>query len=246
MSSLRKLRTELKKHANPTKAKILQRFFKTGKGEYAEGDLFLGITVPESRAIAKKFSSLSRTDIESLLRSKIHEERLVAILILVHIFKTQKEKQEEIVNFYLKNTKNINNWDLVDLSADKILSPYLEHRERDILYTLAQSQNIWERRIAIISTFHFIRQNKFIDTLAISRILLKDNHDLIHKAIGWMLREVGKRNQNTLENFLKQHYQSIPRTTLRYAIEHFPEQERQSYLKGNPPPFYPEPILISF
>ncbi len=229
---MKELTKKLKEKENPEKAKIYQRFFKTGEGEYAEGDIFLGLTVPETRAITKKFSHLPLEEIEQHLNSKYHEERLAALLILVDNYK--KTKSEGIVKFYLKNTKLINNWDLVDLTADKILGHYLQKNseEKKLLFQLSNSQNIWERRIAIISTFYFIKNNEFNLTLQLSKKLLKDNHDLIHKAVGWMLREVGKRNQNVLENFLKQNYKNMPRTMLRYAIEKFPEALRQRYLKG--------------
>lgn len=228
---MKSFKEELNSKANPEKAKILQRFFKTGKGQYGEGDIFLGITVPESREIAKKFPSLPLDQIKFHLQSKIHEERLIALLILVENYKKSKEKIK-IVNFYLENTDKINNWDLVDLTADKILGNYLLNKNKNTLYKLAKSDNIWERRIAIISTFHFIKNNQFQDTFQISQILLNDKHDLIHKAVGWMLREIGKRNQEELERFLKENYKSIPRTSLRYAIERFPEDKRQMYLKG--------------
>jgi 3-methyladenine DNA glycosylase AlkD len=223
------LTQDLKVHANPEKAKIYQRFFKTGKGQYGEGDIFLGITVPETRAIAKKHNHLPLNQIEQHLKSKYHEERLAALLILVHNYPTN---QNNIANFYLKNTDKINNWDLVDLSAHKILGKHLQDKDKSIIYKLAKSDNLWERRIAIISTFHFINQGKYQDSLKISKILLKDKHDLIHKAVGWMLREIGKKNQSVLEAFLKQHYKTMPRTMLRYAIEKFSEKTRKAYLNG--------------
>jgi 3-methyladenine DNA glycosylase AlkD len=235
MSNLQSLKSELKSLSNPEKARVLQRFFKTGKGEYAEGDIFLGIPVPESRKIAKKYLALSREEIKALLESKIHEERLIALLILVHQFKKAKKnrlEQRRIFNFYLSNTKHINNWDLVDLSAPNIVGEFAFKDETSILNLLARSQNLWEKRIAIVSTLTFIRKRKFGETLAISEMLLNDQHDLIHKAVGWMLREVGKRNLEILELFLKSHYKQMPRTMLRYAIEKFPEEKRQMYLKG--------------
>lgn len=225
---------EINSKANPEKAKILQGFFKTGKGEYGEGDVFLGIVVPIQRKIAKKYN-LNLQEIQSLLNSKIHEQRLIALLILDTKFKkADEEEKEKIFNFYLQNTKNINNWDLVDLSAPNIVGSYLIERKnkRGILYKLANSEHIWEKRISIISTFAFIRKNEFDDSLKISEILLKDKHDLIHKAVGWMLREIGKRNVSVLENFLKKHYKTMPRTMLRYAIEKLPEKTRKSYLNG--------------
>ncbi|MEK6903098.1 MAG: DNA alkylation repair protein [Nanoarchaeota archaeon] len=225
------LRQELKKSANPQKAQILSGFFKTGRGEYGEGDQFLGITVPDSRKIAKKYSQLSFKNIEELLKSNIHEERLVALLILVHQYQTTKHK--EIVSFYLANTSYVNNWDLVDLTAPKILGSYLLHnpKEKNILVQLAQSQNLWKKRIAIVATYELIRHNQFEETLSIAEYLLKDAHDLIHKAVGWMLREVGKRNQAVEESFLEKHYRTMPRTMLRYAIERFSEEKRKQYLQ---------------
>ena len=233
MKSIDLLRKDLKKKSSRSKAKVLQGFFKTGEGEYGEGDIFLGITVPNSREIAKKYSKIDIYTIQELLNSKVHEERLIALLILANNYKKASEEQKyQILSYYLKNTKQINNWDLVDLTADKILGEYLLNKPKDILYQLANSDNLWERRISIISTFQFIKNNQFEDTLNISKILLKDEHDLIHKAVGWMLREIGKRDIKTEEKFLKQHYKDMPRTMLRYAIEKFPEAKRQSYLKG--------------
>ncbi len=231
------IRNDIKKNSNPQKAKILQRFFKTGKGEYGEGDVFLGITVPESRKIAKKYVSISLDEITLLLQSKIHEERLISLLILVEKFNKADDKKQ-IFDFYLENTKYINNWDLVDLSADKIIGNFLFYFGKDypiykiLLTNLAKSTNLWERRIAIISTFHFIKNNQFEETLKIAELLLKDKHDLIHKAVGWMLREIGKKDQNIIESFLKENYKSMPRTMLRYAIEKLPEDKRKAYLKG--------------
>ncbi len=229
---LEQLKKELQNMANSGQAKILQKFFKTGEGEYGEGDIFLGIKVPIQRQIAKKYD-LNLNDIQDLLKSEIHEYRLVALFILIHKYKKSEVKhKEEIFNFYLNNSKKINNWDLVDLSASKIVGNWLIDKPKDILYKLAESENLWEKRIAIISTFTFIRKEEFEDTLAISELLLKDKHDLIHKAVGWMLREVGKRDEEVLEGFLKKHYSDIPRTTLRYAIERFEEEKRKKYLTG--------------
>ena len=229
--ALTQLKKELKKISSPRQAKILQRFFKTGKGEYGEGDIFLGIKVPEQRKVADKFQELSLKDIEKLLNSKIHEYRMSALFILIKQYeKADEEYKKEIFNFYLKNTKNINNWDLVDLSAPKIVGDYLLNKPRKILYKLARSSNLWERRIVIISTWIFIKNNEFDDTLKIAKILLNDKHDLIHKAVGWMLREVGKRDQKIEEEFLKKYYLKMPRTMLRYAIERFNEKKRKFYL----------------
>jgi len=231
--NLSEIRKKIQKHKNPTQAINLQRFFKTGKGEYGEGDVFYGIKVPVQRTIAKQFKDLSLDAVKSLILSKVHEERLIAAFILVDQFKRGDEKKKKnIFNFYLKNRKGINNWDLVDLSAPKIIGAYLIDKEKDLLYKFARSKDLWEKRIAIISTQTFIRKHFFEDTLKISKILLNDKHDLIHKAVGWMLREVGNRDLQTEEEFLKKHYKLMPRTMLRYAIEKFPELKRKAYLKG--------------
>jgi 3-methyladenine DNA glycosylase AlkD len=231
--SLVSLRKEIKSVSNPDKAKFLQRFFKTGKGEYAEGDVFLGIVVPVQRQIAKKYKPLSFPELKKLITSKYHEERLIALLILVERFKKAKEdEKEKIVKFYLDNRKGINNWDLVDLSAPKILGEYLIDKDRNILFIFAKSNDLWEKRIAVLSTFTFIKNNDFNDALKIFEILLNDKHDLIHKAVGWMLREIGKIDLKTEENFLRKHYKAMPRTMLRYAIEKFPERKRKAYLEG--------------
>lgn len=231
--SLLEIRKEIKKQANPKQAVILQRFFKTGKGEYGEGDIFYGIKVPVQRTIAKRFKDLAFEDLKVLISAKVHEERLVAAFILVDQYKRGDEKKKKIVfDFYLKNRKGINNWDLVDLSAPKIVGAYLIDKEKELLYKFADSKNLWQKRIAIISTQTFIREHFFEDTLNISEILLQDKHDLIHKAVGWMLREVGNRDLETEEEFLKKHYKTMPRTMLRYAIEKFPEQKRIAYLRG--------------
>jgi len=231
--SLKNLREALKQQSDPKQAKILSRFFKTGKGEYGEGDKFLGIKVPVSRQIAKQFKDLSLKEIQELLYSQIHEERLIALFILTEQYrKGDEEKKKIIFNFYIKNTKRVNNWDLVDLSAERTIGAYLLDRDKQILLDLARSKNLWERRIAVMSTFHFIKNGIYDITLEISDILLGDKHDLIHKAVGWMLREIGKRNLNTEESYLKKHYKIMPRTMLRYAIEKFPEKKRLSYLKG--------------
>jgi len=231
---LEQLKKELNELRNPEQAKILQKFFKTGAGEYAEGDIFLGIKVPVQRLIAKKYIGLNYSEIQQLLDNKIHEYRLIALLILIWKYKKSKKnrlEQRKIFELYLKNTKNINNWDLVDLSAPQILGDFLQKEGADLLTNLAQSKNMWERRIAIISTYSFIKKRRFGETLAISEILLEDKHDLIHKAVGWMLREIGKRNKKMLELFLMQRYHKMPRVMLRYAIEKFPEDERKEWLK---------------
>jgi 3-methyladenine DNA glycosylase AlkD len=231
---INQIKSDLKKYSSPEKAKILSRFFKCGKGEYGEGDKFIGVTVPDQRKIAKKYcQDLSLTQTEKLLQSNIHEHRLTALLILIEKF-SNNDKQEKIIKIYLKNTKHINNWDLVDLSAPKILGQYILENPKKIspLYKFAKSKDLWKKRIAIISTYTFIKNKQFDDTLKISKILLHDKHDLIHKAVGWMLREVGKINQEVEEKFLKKYYQKMPRTMLRYSIEKFSENKRQKYLKG--------------
>jgi len=246
MADLAHLGQDLKKIADPKRAKLLQGYFKTGKGEYGEGDVFLGLTVPQAREIAIKYKALLFSEIKKLLESKFHEERLIALLILVHNFNSGEEKiREKIFEFYLKNTKYINNWDLVDLSAPEIVGTHLlglrglvksnpsSFATPYILIELAKSDNIWERRIAVISTFEFIRNNKFEESLGLAEMLLQDEHDLMHKAVGWMLREIGKRDLKTEIKFLDKHFQKMPRTMLRYAIEKFPEKLRQAYLKKN-------------
>lgn len=234
---IQKIKTDLKKASSQQKAKILTRFFKCGKGEYGEGDKFIGITVPDQRKVAKKYyEKISLIQTEKLLQSSIHEHRLTTLLILIEKFSKSKGKSDKkkITQIYLKNTKYINNWDLVDLSAPKILGQYLleNPKEKKALYVFAKSKDLWEKRIAIITTHAFIKNKKFNDTLEISEILLHDDHDLIHKAVGWMLREVGKIDLKTEEKFLKKHYKKMPRTMLRYSIERFPENKRQKYLKG--------------
>ena len=230
---LESLKKELQELVDEKQAEILQRFFKTGKGEYGEGDVFLGIKVPIQRQVAKKYSGLSLPKIQELLKSGVHEHRLTGLIILSNKYKQAgDEDKANIFNFYLKNTKNINNWDLVDVTAPNIVGHFLFDKKKNILYDLARSNNLWERRIAIVSTFNFIRQQEFEDTLALSEILLDDKHDLIHKAVGWMLREVGKKDEAVLEEFLKQHHKVMPRTMLRYAIEKFEEEKRKMYLLG--------------
>jgi 3-methyladenine DNA glycosylase AlkD len=313
MKGLLELREKLKRIANPKKAELLQRYFKTGKGEYGEGDIFLGITVPQSRKIAAKFENLDFSSVERLLHSKIHEERLIALFILINKYNTTNHKKI-VFHFYMKNMSYINNWDLVDLSAPNIVGEHLlnfqyfarqprvsddarqiinlsllntaslskiRHQSKtqpnfnssesglprsvnpapttlrsghfdfslceqrvdprsnergigcgvNILFSLAKSENVWEKRIAVLATFQFIKYNLFDDSLKIAEILLRDKHDLIHKAVGWMLREIGKRDLETETKFLDKHYKKMPRTMLRYAIEKFPEKLRINYLK---------------
>ncbi len=227
------IRQILQSLAIPEIARHSQRFFKTGPGQYGEGDLFLGIRVPKLRELAKEFIDSPLSEARRLLRSAYHEERLFALLLLVQKFSGgNAARQKTIYEMYLKNTRYINNWDLVDLSAYLIVGSYLADKNRRPLYRLAQSASLWERRIAIISTFHFIKHNQFADTLKIAGLLLADQEDLMHKATGWMLREVGKRDLSAEKEFLKAHYRRMPRTMLRYAIEKFPEEERRKYLKG--------------
>ena len=226
-----KIISALKKVANKDKSKILNRFFKTGPGQYGEGDVFWGIVVPEQRAIAKKFKAIPLNELKKLITSPIHEQRLTALLILVEQYKSANQKEQKaIVDFYLRHTKFINNWDLVDLSADKILGAYLFDKDRSLLYGLAKSKSLWERRIALLSTFNFIKQADFSDILKIAKLLLNDKEDLIHKASGWMIREAGKRDFAVAEAFVKEHVKVMPRTMLRYAIERFPEDKRKFYL----------------
>ena len=231
--NLKELKKTIRANADKDHAKTMQWFFKTGKGEYGEGDKFVGIKVPVQRKIAKQFSKLNLEDLQILLDSKIHEERLISLLILVAKYdKADEKERENIYAFYKKNSKKINNWDLVDLSAPKIIGAHLLNRDKKILYKYAYSKNLWQKRISIISTYSFIKNRDFKTTLEISDILLNDDHDLIHKAVGWMLREVGKQDMNTLEKFLKKRYNKMPRTMLRYSIEKFPEKKRKKYLMG--------------
>lgn len=224
---------DLNKFANRKKAKLLSGFFKTGKGEYGEGDIFIGVTVPNQRIVAKKYRELSSSEIQKLLDSQIHEHRLTALLILTYQFpKANEETKKQIVDFYLKNTKHINNWDLIDLSSVEILGEYLLKNPglKKILWKFSKSKSLWERRISIISTFTLIRNRQFETSLKIAETLINDKEDLIHKAVGWMLREIGKRDLETERGFLDKHYRTMPRTMLRYAIEKFPESERRRYM----------------
>ncbi len=229
------IKNELAKYASKEKAEFLPNFFKTGKGQYGEGDVFIGVSVPDTRAVAKEHSNAPLKIIDELLSSKIHEERLLALLILVQRYDQEDENgREGLYKYYLKKTKKVNNWDLVDLSAEKIIGRYLFDHPKLIatLNKLAKSENLWERRISILSTYFFIKNRKFEKTLEIARILLKDKNDLIHKAVGWMLREVGNRDKKTEVEFLRKHYKTMPRIALRYAIEKFPENERKAFLQG--------------
>lgn len=226
------VRRDLRLCATKEKARVYASFFKTGKGEYGEGDKFLGVTVPMQRMVAKKYHALPLSEIARLLESKVHEERLTALIILVSQYKDgDVPLRKKIYDFYRAHTKYVNNWDLVDSSAQYIIGEHIVEGERKILSTFARSTNIWERRIAIIATFAFIRKGDFYDTFMLAELLLSDTHDLIHKAVGWMLREVGKRDPDQLRRFLSEHISSMPRTTLRYAIERFSPAERMGYLR---------------
>lgn len=233
MSHADRISAELRALASPDLAKLQQRFFKTGKGEYGEGDVFLGIKVPPLRALAKQHRDAGFDTMQTLLDSKYHEERMTALLLLMQSCERADEAQRQAAfDLYLANTERINNWDLVDVSAPRIVGRHLENKPRKILHSLARSEMLWEKRIAIIATAWFIRDDDFADTLRIAETLLHEEHDLMHKAVGWMLREVGKRDLKVEETFLLQHYHDMPRTMLRYAIERFPEARRQQYLKG--------------
>ena len=232
VGELLQLKEDMRKLANPEKARVLSGFFKTGKGEYGEGDSFLGIMVPHQRRIAKKYHDLSMSDLRRLISSGIHEERLVCLFILVNRYRNADSGgKKEVVDFYLRNIRYINNWDLVDLSSGPILGDHLMDGDRSMLYEMAKSGDLWKRRIAVMATFVFIKKNDFRDTLRIAEMLLDDRHDLIHKAVGWMLREIGKRDQAKEEEFLKKHYKKMPRTMLRYSIERFDEDKRKGYLR---------------
>jgi 3-methyladenine DNA glycosylase AlkD len=211
-------------------------FFKTGPGQYGEGDRFLGVMVPQTRQVAREFRELPLAEVEELLRSSWHEERLCALLLLVHRFERGDDAaRREVYDLYLANTAHIDSWDLVDLSAPRIVGGWLQGRSRAPLYRLARSKRLWERRIAILATATFIARADFTDALALSELLLGDEHDLMHKAVGWMLREVGKRDVKVLEAFLEKHGGRMPRTALRYAIEKFPEAKRKAFLRGRTP-----------
>ena len=233
MDSAARLSSELRALASPELVVLQQRFFKTGPGQYGEGDVFLGIKVPPVRALAKRHRDVTLDTITTLLHSKYHEERLFALFLIMQFYERATDKERSAAfDLYLGNTPHINNWDLVDVSSPHIVGRHLADRTRKVLHRMARSSSIWERRIAIISTLYFIRDNDFDDTLSIANTLLHDEQDLMHKAVGWMLREVGKRDLEAEETFLLRHYHDMPRTMLRYAIERFPEKRRQQYLKG--------------
>jgi 3-methyladenine DNA glycosylase AlkD len=233
-TKVREVQKTLEDSADPDDAVFLQRYFKTGPGQYGEGDRFLGIRVPKLRKLAKSHRDLSLDECETLLRSPYHEARLLALLIRVR--KCEREAEDTraaVYRLYLGNTFYVNNWDLVDVSAPRIVGRHLEHGDRSVLLKLARSSSLWERRIAVLATQHFIRNGDFDDTFRIADLLLEDRHDLIHKAVGWMLREVGSRDQAAEEAFLKHRYRRMPRTMLRYAIEKFPVPLRRRYLRGD-------------
>ncbi len=220
--------------ADPVVAEHSQRYFKTGKGEYGEGDRFLGIRVPVLRAQVKQCGAVALEDVQRLLMSAFHEERLFALLLLVRKFAIgNADERTAIYSLYVKNILRINNWDLVDSSASHIVGAYLEHGDKKILYELARSNRVWDRRIAVMSTFHFIGSHQFDDAIKLAKLLLSDEEDLIHKAVGWMLREIGKRDIAVEKDFLRVHYKKMPRTMLRYAIEKLPERVRKKYLAGD-------------
>jgi len=229
-----KARDEIQALANKEIAKHSLRFFKTSKGEYGYGDVFLGVRTPQIRLIAKKYIDISTADMKMIIKSKYHEERLLGLIILVNKYSKAKDEKvrNQLYKIYVSSFKYVNNWDLVDVTCSHVIGKHLKDKDRSILYTWAKSEDLWTKRIAIISTHFFIRKNDLQDTFKIAEILLNDEHDLIHKAVGWMLREAGKRDIKKEEIFLKKHYKTMPRTMLRYSIEKFPEPKRQKYLKG--------------
>lgn len=235
-SIVSEIKTALQELSIPGKAEIMQAFFKTGKGEYGEGDVFIGVTVPDQRSVAKEFyNKISLAELSQLLSSKIHEHRLTALLMLVYQFEKTKDKnqQKEKVDFYLKHTRYINNWDLVDTSCYKILGRYcFENQDSKLLEKLSDSENMWEMRMAIVGTTHHIKNGQFDLTKIFALKNLNHPHNLMHKANGWLLREMGKKNERELLDFLNLHYKEMPRTCLRYAIEKLEEEVRQNYLKG--------------
>jgi 3-methyladenine DNA glycosylase AlkD len=235
VATLTAVKREIRALADPRDAEHLQRFFKTGKGQYGEGDRFLGIRVPQLRVLARRFRSLPHEQVLSLLRSPWHEQRLLAVLLLVDQYRRGTDvERETIYRAYLDHTDYINNWDLVDSSAEHIVGPKLDPSDLRGLQTLARSESLWERRIAILATFHWIKAAEFRPTLYVAKLLLDDSRDLIHKAVGWMLREIGKRDLAAEERFLREHCRNMPRTMLRYAIERFPEPRRRQFLLGDP------------
>jgi 3-methyladenine DNA glycosylase AlkD len=229
---LQQLIKEIKRHSSRKKSKIYAGFFKTGIGEYSEGDVFLGVPMPEQRKLAQKYVDLKFGNIKELIYSKYHEHRMIGWLIMVYKYKVAKNvEKKKIIDFYIKHRHRCNNWDLIDCTADKLLGKHIINRDKSILYSLAKSDSLWGRRIAIIATFEFIKNKKFDDTKKIAEILLNDKHDLIHKAVGWMLREMGKRDEKQLIKFLNKHYRKMPRTMLRYAIERLHKKNKEFYMK---------------
>jgi 3-methyladenine DNA glycosylase AlkD len=232
MSEIKK---ELSKKSNPKKAKDLQWFFKTGKGQYGEGDIFIGVTMPQIREVVNSnYKTSTQKEISALVYSEIHEERMAGLLVLLKKYQTNESKKEkrEIISYLLKNRKQINNWDFVDVIIPKTLGNFLLDKNRKTIYKLSGSKSLWDRRISVLACFAFIDNNEFDDALKIAKIHLEDKEDLMHKAVGWMLREVGKKDEKLLVKFLKDNYSKLPRTTLRYAIEKFPEKRRRGMLKG--------------
>lgn len=233
MITVQDIRRVLRRLGRKRHAKALQKYFKTGPGEYAEGDVFLGIPVPRLRKLAREYRDLRLKDVERLLQSPVHEERLFSLLVLVSRFsRAGRIEQRQIYSLYFRNTQFVNNWDLVDLSAPHIVGKFLAKRDKEPISCLAESSSVWDRRIAVMSTFHFIREGHFTEALRIAGFLLSDEEDLVHKAVGWMLREIGKRDMRVEEKFLRQHCRKMPRTMLRYAVERFPERKRRKYLAG--------------
>lgn len=235
MDNVKAVQKELEKYINPEKALFLPKFMQAFPGGYGEGDRFLGVVVPHQRQVARKFAKIiSLAEIETLLQEEYHEYRLTALFLLIHKYQKAKDEatQQEIVDLYLRNLAHINNWDLVDSSADKILGPYLFDQDKSLLYELVRTEDLWKQRVAMMTTFYFIKQREYADALKMAMILLHHPHDLIHKAVGWMLREIGNRDFEVEYQFLKEHYHGMPRTMLRYAIEKFEEELRQRFLKG--------------
>ena len=240
MNELNSLRRELRALGSPAKALSAARFFKNGPGQYGEGDVFLGVTVPQQRSLVVKHRELSLADIQALLASRFHEERLVACLLLAGRAKRAAKAQDPaalktLASFYWKHRAGINNWDLVDSSAEHVLGSYYIKRSRVPLFKMARSARLWDRRYAVLATFHFIRQGDFKDSLHLTELLMEDKHDLIHKACGWMLREVGKREPEVLRTFLNKNAVRMPRTMLRYSLEKLAPRERQNYMKKSSP-----------
>lgn len=233
MSTASLIQKELKTYASKQRAQVSVSFFKTGKGQYGEGDVFIGVSNPDARRVALAHKDISLVEVKKLLYSAIHEERFVALEILVAQYEKGDEKEKKrVVVFYLKHKKQVNNWDLVDTSASYILGHFLfDKKDRRVLSTLARSKNLWDRRIAIIATHYFIQQKDFKDTLSLAELLMKDTEDLMHKAVGWMLREVGKKDEAVLKRFLDKHKSVLPRTTLRYALERLSKRDKERYMK---------------